>query len=303
MTRRLFVINPNAGKGRALRYWKLAEAELHKRQIVYDCFMTNAPGDAVGHLKNLAGFYDQVIAVGGDGTIHEVVNGIVQTGAKLGIIPAGTGNDFAQYLNLNGHFDPVRSVERILQNQSVPVDLVCMQEKVFINVAGMGFDAAVAADVNRSTFLKKMGSLGYVASVMRQLPGYRPGAAMIEIDGSKHHFEDAWLIAVGNGGVYGGGMKILPQADCRDGLLEVCVVSGISKLELLRVFPKVFSGSHVRHPAVKMFRGSEVRVISKANLRIHADGEIVTRVRDTEPEEFQTDEKFKILPKAIDLLV
>lgn len=287
-------MNPNAGKGKAVRVWEEIADEMQRREIEYACHMTSGPGDAVSFLKENAFQYDQVIAVGGDGTIHEVVNGIVGSGAKLGIIPAGTGNDFARFLNWNPKQPQiVRMVEQIVSDDVTEMDLVRMQDRVFINVAGIGFDAKVAYDANQSKVLKKLGSFGYIVSVLKNLPLFKPGSVAVEVDGICHTFNKTWLIAVGNATSYGGGMRIVPDADSQDGLLDVCVVSNISRLEILRVFPQVFAGTHVGHRAVVIIRGTNVAVRTEEPFILHADGEVLQRGNC---------ETFEILPKAIQLI-
>lgn len=289
--KRIFIINPNAGRGKALRVWNEISQILKERNIAFDYHMTKGPREAVEAVQNLDREYEQIIALGGDGTLHEVVNGISGKQAALGIIPAGTGNDFARLFDVG--FDPQKEVDRILRNETILVDLVKMSDRVFINVAGMGFDATVAMDTNESKTLKKLGAIGYIVSVFQNLPKFKPSHVKLEIDGVLHEFEDSYLIAVANAVSYGGGMKIVPNADCQDGLLDVCVVSGISKTELIRVFPQIFSGRHITHPAVTVIRGKKAKIETKEPFIIHADGEITGT----------TPETFEIIPQAIRLLI
>lgn len=289
--RRLFIVNPNAGKGRALRIWNQLSQFLMEKNVEFDFHFTTRPGEATEFARNNGSRFDQVIAIGGDGTVHEAVNGIVGYEVAFGVIPAGTGNDFARLFNWNLH--PVQEAERILRNQTVLVDLVRMHDRLFINVAGMGFDATVANDTNQSRILKRLGAMGYVASVLKNLPRFQATHAEIDVDGKRYEFEEVLLIAVGNAVSYGGGMRITPQADCRDGVLDICVVSGISKLELIRVFPQIFTGRHISHENVTMMRGQKIRVETKEPFLIHADGEITGK----------TPELFEVMPNSIRLIV
>lgn len=288
---RLFIVNPNAGKGRAIRIWNQISDVLRERMVPFDCHLTKEAGEATEIARTKGASYEQVIVLGGDGTLHEVVNGIDKREISLGVIPAGTGNDFARMFHWSNQ--PEQEVERIVRNQTIRIDLVRMGNRVFINVAGMGFDATVANDTNQSRLLKRIGAMGYVVSVFKNLPRFKATQAILHVDGSAFEFEDVLLIAIGNAVSYGGGMRITPQADCRDGVLDVCVVSGISKLELMMVFPKIFSGSHVSHSAVHMLRGKNIQVETKEPLLIHADGEITGT----------TPESFEVLPGAIRLIV
>jgi YegS/Rv2252/BmrU family lipid kinase len=289
--RRLFIVNPNAGKGRALHVWDQLSQVLLEKNVQFDCHLTTRSGEATEFARSNGSDYEQVIVIGGDGTVHETVNGIVGYKTAFGVVPAGTGNDFARLFNWSRH--PVQEAERILRNQTVLVDLVRMQDRVFINVAGMGFDATVANDTNQSRVLKRLGALGYVVSVMKNLPQFKATHATIDVDGKRYEFEEVLLIAVGNAISYGGGMKITPQANCRDGELDICVVSGISKLELIRVFPQIFTGRHVSHSKVRMIRGRRIRVETNEPFLIHADGEITGT----------TPESFEVIPESIRLIV
>lgn len=294
--KRLFIVNPHAGRGKALRIWHQIERELTRRGIKSDCFLTKGPGEAAVYAGQHAGNYDQLICIGGDGTLNEVVNGIYGQSVKLGIIPAGTGNDFARLFKWSENAG--EQVDRLERCQTAAVDLIKMKDRVFINVAGMGFDAAVAEHANASKILKRLGPVGYIASVLQKLPTFRPSSVQIELDGNKYTFDDTLLLAVGNAQSYGGGMRIIPDADYQDGLLDVCVVSGITKLQLLRVFPKVFSGKHTTLDPVTILRGKRLQVKTNERFSIHADGEILQRNRNHEQIE-----TFEIIPRCIQLII
>ncbi len=155
-----------------------------------------------------------------------------------------------------------------------------MNDRVAINAVGAGFDGQVAKVTNEASYKKwfnrwKLGMVSYVVSVLRVLFSYKPCDATITVDGKTERLSQVWLIAVANIPNYGGGMLICPKAVFDDGIAEVCVVSGVSRWSLLRAFPLIFSGAHVKHPAVRFFSGERISIQSERPLVVHADGEVV----------------------------
>jgi YegS/Rv2252/BmrU family lipid kinase len=268
----LAIVNPVAGNGSAVRIWQRV------RSHAWDCQLT----EAVGHARELAetavrGGYDRVVAIGGDGTVCEVANGLAHTETALGIIPAGTGNDTAQ--NLGIPRDPFAAATLADTGASHPIDLgvitTAERRMYFMNVAGFGFDAEVAWRVNR---LPKLigGTLPYVIGVLQTLWQYRSPQMRIRADeGPRLVDRRVFLVAVGNCASYGGGMRIVPSARPDDGLFEVCVVSDLRRLEVLRLVPKLYSGGHVGHPAVEMLRCRCVTAEADGRVLCQADGELV----------------------------
>jgi diacylglycerol kinase (ATP) len=211
-----------------------------------------------------------VIAAGGDGTLHGVVNGVVGGSATVAQIPLGTGNDFARAVGI-----PIRPAEAagvLASGRAALVDLGRVGNRLFINAAGCGFDAAVAERVNRG-FRSLGGASAYIAAVIATLFRYRATAMTITVDGQSIA-RRAMLCAVANGTGYGGGMRIAPEARWDDGLLDVCIVAECSRIEFLRAFPQVFRGVHTHHPKVQMLRGKRVTVESDPPVGVLVDGEI-----------------------------
>ena len=272
--RPLFIVNEHAGKGKTKRRWSKIQRYLQNAGIEHEVCFTSRPQDATEIAKqSSSGNYSHVIAVGGDGTIHEVVNGLAGQPTVFGMIPTGTGNDLARMFDLPN--DPVRAVERVLHGTQRTIDLLDLNGTYVSNIVGLGFDAAVAKDTNTANWKKRAGALGYVLSVVKMMFAFQPFRLQVELDGKTMVFEGCWLVAIGNSKYYGGGMQICPDAKMDDGLLDVCIVNNLTRLQLLRFFPTVFSGKHIRLPQVTYMQGKSVRVQTDRPIPIHGNGEIL----------------------------
>lgn len=281
--RRIFVIlNPEAGRGRARKLWPRINESLRAAMNPADLQVveTQAPGEAVDLARwAVEKGYDIVAACGGDGTLHEVVNGLARAGAAAGpgallVLPAGTGNDFSRSLGLP--LDPVRVAQAMASHRTVNVDLGRAGNHFFVNVAGVGFDAEVAAEVNRGGKIVG-GTLPYIWAVMKKLVTYRNAPLQIHFNQEVRR-RRALLVAVGVAAYYGGGLQILPGADLQDGCLDICVGGDLGKLATLGLLPRLFSGSHIRHPLVELDRAVQVRIEGPDHLHVHADGEVIGRL-------------------------
>ncbi len=219
-----------------------------------------------------------LLAVGGDGTAHWAVNAVAGTDVALGVVPAGSGNDNARTLGM----PPVRRPDdlrayaaAVTAGRTRRIDLghcsTAHGSRWWLGVLGAGFDTIVNA---RSRTLTRLhGTPRYLAAVAVELPRFRGIPYLVTVDGDRRELE-AMLVAVGNGGTFGGGMRVCPDASVTEGVLDVLVLRRIGRGEFLTVFPRVFNGSHVRHPAVEIVRGSRVRV-EAPGLVVEADGEEV----------------------------
>lgn len=208
-----------------------------------------------------------VAVVGGDGMVHLAIQELAGTAIPMALIPAGTGNDFARALNLNLK-DPVENLKAYLQQQPTFVDLGKVNHRFFADILSTGFDSIVNERANRMRFIT--GRMKYNIAILLVLSTFKPKSYRFRIDAVDFTTE-AMLIAVSNGQSYGGGMKVTPDAQIDDGVFDVMILGPVSKIEFLKVFPKVFSGSHINHPAVKIMRGSVVTI--EAEAIAYADGE------------------------------
>lgn len=269
------IINPTSGKNTGARIGAQAATLLAARghQIV-DLSAMDAE-----HARRRAGAaiadqaIDMLVVTGGDGMVNLGVNVCAATGIPLGVVAAGTGNDIARELGLPVR-DAVEAVERLDNGALRTIDLARTIRPDgtpiwFAGVLGAGFDAIVNERANQWRWPK--GKSRYNLAILRELPGFRAIPYRIILDGEVLESE-AMLVAVGNGPAYGGGMRVVPSAEFDDGLLDVLVLSKISTAEFLRVFPRVFSGGHVGHPAVTIHRARHVR-LEATGIVGYADGE------------------------------
>ncbi len=269
------VINPTAGKNTGARIGR--EAAILLAAAGHDVVDLSAMDGAHALERGRAAIADHavdcVVVAGGDGMVHLGVNLVAGTDIPLGVIACGTGNDNARELGLPVR-DAGKAVERILHGATRRIDAIRHvtprgEDRWFAGVLAAGFDAVVNERANGWNWPK--GQMRYNLAILRELGVFRPIPYVIEVDGTRHETR-AMLVAVANGPAYGGGMRIVPSASYDDGLLDVLVLHEVSTRTLLRVFPKVFAGAHVDHPAVGILRGRHVR-LEATGIVAYADGE------------------------------
>lgn len=284
------IVNPRSGRGRGLNVWRHLQPVLQERYPGLDVRLTAAPGEAVELARELSrAGYHRVLVVGGDGTFAEAASGLAGSGAVMGLIPAGTGNDLARTLGISR--DPLTAVEQALNAPPCWCDAGRAGDRHFLNVAGIGFDAEVARATNEGP--KWMGgTLPYLLGMFRTLSWYRPVPLELEADGRRIEVRSL-LIAVANCRWYGGGMMIAPYAEPDDGWLDVIIAGDLGRIETLGVLPSLYRGGHLRHPKVHSLRVRRLTVQAERPVSYHADGEVLGRA----PVEFE------LLPRAIKLAV
>ncbi len=271
------LVNPAAGKGRSSRALEgladLAEksgAELHISESARD--LTEQAERAVGD------GVDRLLVAGGDGTFHHVAQALVRTDCALGVIPLGRGNDFAADLGVPDAMS--EAFEFGLQGSIRSIDVGCIGERYFTGYCGMGFDSEAAHYAHEApAFLR--GTAAYVYSVLRTMFAFQPPRLTVRHD--EGEFQGAAMFAVAcNISRFGGGMKIAPQARFDDGVLDLVLAKKLGKVALLRVFPKVYSGEHVHHPAVILQRIRQVRIAADRSVAVACDGEPLGRLEGEE---------------------
>ncbi len=276
-TRWGLIVNPTSGKNTGRRIGLEALTLLRAAGAdVVDLSAADARGALErGRAAIAAGAVDAVVVAGGDGMVHLGTTLCAGTGIPLGIIAAGTGNDIARELGLPVR-DAAEAVARILDGRTRAVDAARLvteaatgEGRWFLGVLAAGFDAVVNERANQWRWPK--GPMRYNLAILRELPVFRPIPYVLTLDGVRMETE-AMLVAVGNGPAYGGGMRVTPDAAFDDGLLDVLVLHRIPVHEFLRVFPKVFSGTHTSHPAVEVVRARTVRLEARG-IVAYADGE------------------------------
>jgi diacylglycerol kinase (ATP) len=264
------VINPLSGQGKGATLGTYVAGYLNTRKIAFEIIVgKNAidQGVALQRFIDKESNCDGVIAVGGDGLVHLVLQKITPAQIPLAIIPAGTGNDFVRTLGWSlTEIDLL--LESIISKKPKQLDLGLVDGEWFAAILSTGFDSIVNEKANSMSWPK--GPMKYNAAIAIELPRFKARHYEITLD-DRTISTQAMLIAVSNGCSYGGGMMVCPDADITDGLFDVMVLHPISKLEFAKVFPKVFKGSHVTHPAVEIVRSRKVSISAKAVA--YADGE------------------------------
>ena len=265
----LVAINPYSGNGRGA----LAAAEVTEELRGHGAEFNAVAAQSAAELSRLLaneldrGIYQGVIAVGGDGLAHLILQLVVPRQIPFAIIPAGTGNDFVRTLgwSLNNYSS---LIEHVLTTTPREIDLGNVDSEWFGAILSTGFDSVVNERANSLPWPK--GPQRYNLAIALELPKFTPIEYEITCD-TYTFTTEAMLVAVGNGRSYGGGMNICPQAQLHDGLFDVVILEPVSKVEFIKTFPKVYSGSHLSHPAVKTLRAQKVRINAAAVA--YADGE------------------------------
>lgn len=287
------LVNPHSGRGRAaVTGVRLKEAlrEAGARVHVY----TGRSAVDSRRLARLAASDrpDALVAVGGDGLVHQALQAVVGTGVPLAAVPAGTGNDIARAFGRpRGPAGEVAAA--ILRGRTRPADVVRLRlgdgtHRYFLSVLACGFDARVNERVNGFRF--RFGRAGYVAGLLAELRSFRPIDFEIDVDG-RRIAEPGMLVAVGNTAAYGGGMRVCPEAEPDDGLVDVVFVRRVALGRFLRLFPRVFSGGHIGLEEVVSERGRTVTIHADSGAA-YADGE-----RIGEPPLV-----CEVVPKAVEML-
>lgn len=265
------VVNPVSGSGKGAILGTETAGFFSERRLPYQIITATSADklriNLAEFLDNNVGSIDGVIAVGGDGLVHLVLQIVVPRNIPFSAIAAGTGNDFVRALGWN--LDEIRTqLNAVVSEPPTAIDLGLVDSEWFGAVLSTGFDSVVNEKANTLKWPK--GPSKYNVAIAMELPKFKPLKYTIELD-SRVIETEAMLIAVGNGRSYGGGMKVCPDAVMNDGLFDVMVLRPVSKVEFVRVFPTVFSGRHVDHKQVDIYRTKRVSLHAPAIA--YADGE------------------------------
>lgn len=276
--RYLFIANPVAGKGKTKKLIYDIKKFLNDRKIDYELVETYGPNTVKEILNNIGHHFDRVIVVGGDGTIHELINSSIVPNKTLGVLPTGSGNDFALTLGLRKNLR--KNLNIILDEKTLDIDIGYAEitefsgkkfSFLFANSLGIGFDAEVAALAKEIKLIR--GLFLYLLSVFVVLFKYRFRNITIQTK-SLILTEPLFMISIGNGKTAGGGFKLTPLANPTDGELDVCIVKKISKFKVLQILPLAIFGKHITNPAVVYTKTNEINISSDSPIFVHADGEI-----------------------------
>lgn len=287
----VFIINPIAGNGRAKRVFsKLITSQLFKKLNSVHYF-TEYEGHAEKIVRNITIERSTeiigIIVVGGDGTLHEVVNGLKDKNIPVSVIPSGSGNDFARGCSING--SPTTILKRIVQRSNPTSYWLGEYEtnqsntRFFANNIGFGFDAEIVKTANRSFYKKilntlKLGRISYLIALIQVVMRFKPITVEVEVNGKSCIIHDCWMVSVANHPYYGGGMKVLPLAKIQPLKFPVLFIKSLSKFKLLSLFMTVFTGDHIKFKEVEIIETTKITITStnNCNLTFQVDGEIST---------------------------
>lgn len=302
----MFVVNPVSGNGRTHRRWKNVERSLRSQGFNFSVGFTEAPLHASQiTAKALQKGYTHIIAVGGDGTINEVVNGFYyETGAgrkeaALSVVPMGTGSDFSRILGISGQQNYIQKL--LLKGEEKPCDIIqasftgwhgSKAIRHYINISDVGIGSETVYRVNHNS--KAWGGfLSFLAAGLASIYSFKNPVLSVEVDGQEIYTGESTLAVVSNGKYFGGGFMIAPQAEINDGYLDVLVFEGLSKRECLHLLPGLYKGKHLDYPRLRIARGQEVKLTSPQTIYLEIDGES-PGIGDIH---------FKILPSDLKLLL
>jgi len=278
------IVNPVAGAYSTRRKWPRISRLLRHVGLSFDYEYTEGVGHAIELAKAAASDgYRYLVAVGGDGTVNEVANGILHsTGASstaLGVVSTGTGSDFARSVGIPRHY--VTACSCLTSSRRLLIDIGVVEyqsrgqtlQRFFVNTAGIGFDAAAVEATER--FPKYFGgTVPYLAGLLRTLLGYRNKSVVLRI-GDRVEAARILSVVVANGSYFGGGMWVAPEASLNDNLLDVVVIGDIGKFDLLKSLPMIYKGTHGTHPKVSMEKAANITIESSERVLVHADGELL----------------------------
>jgi diacylglycerol kinase (ATP) len=271
------VVNPSAGKGRALELLPQVAGTLRDGGADLEILLSRDFAEARAMIRHAIEHAVDVLAVmGGDGMMHLGINAVAAAHLRndsrtaLGLIPGGSGNDLCRGIGLDPQ-DAVAAAAVIADGYTRSIDLALVGNTYVGTVLATGFDALVNRRANQMSWPR--GSTRYVAAVLAELPAFSPLNYRLTLDGRVRE-QQATLVAIGNTEAYGGGMLICPKADPYDGLLDVTIIHPVSRLKLLRLLPETYSGKFVRHQCVEQLRVREVTV-EGPGLVAFGDGEMI----------------------------
>ena len=272
----LVVTNSSSGKGKATLLANEFVALLAEKNYEYKLINESTFEKTSEYLKReiASGKYAKLVAVGGDGLVNLCLQFVAQKDITLGVIPAGTGNDFARAVGVNGK-STKQIFDLVTTQRPIKLDLGKITSssgvRWYVQVLSTGFDAVVNSLANKISWPR--GKSKYTIATILIISRFKPISYEIEIDGKKMD-QKAMLLSIGNGESYGGGMRICPGASNTDGLLDVLLVRPVSRIVLLTIFPKVFKGNHIPHPKIDTYKAKVIKI--SADTACYADGERVS---------------------------
>ena len=302
MARIQVIVNPAAGAGKTAKKWPRIKAVMEDMGLDFEYALTEAPGHAMELTKSAVNKgCEMVVSVGGDGTIHEIANGLYAAGANkrvvVGIVNTGTGADYIRTIGVPRAYK--EACQRLTSSERYTVDLGVVEymtngstaKRVFVNFAGLGFDAEV---VKATTVkFKSLGAMAsYLMGLLSTLMSYENRSISIVVDGEVME-RKVCTVMMNHGKYGGGGMFAAPNADPGDGLFDVLIIDDMTKLDLLASLPRIYRGTHLTHPKVSMKKAKEVEIRTVLSTAVQADGELLG----------EAPARFTVLPAALTIVI
>jgi YegS/Rv2252/BmrU family lipid kinase len=299
------LFNPKASAGKAFQSKNYIFELLKENKIEYDSYFTEYEGHGIFIVKEMIGKgIHKFISVGGDGTLNELVNGIMKSSKNsedflISHIPIGTGNDFGKTLGMDENIEKI--IKAIKEEKYKLIDigyLNCFNEyeknieRYFINIAGLGYDAVVVDAINKIKRKGKGSKIYYLLLTVKKLFGYKDTKVKITVDDKEINC-DLFSLCVGNGRYNGSGMMQVPKAILDDGLFDLTIINKIGKLDIIRSIKRMYNGTLLEHKKIDFIRGKKVNVKSFPKILVEADGENIGF----------TEANFEIIPKKLKIVV
>ena len=285
-----FIVNPAAARGKAARVAEKVKKLCDNRNMDYEFIYTNKSGEATDYAAKARDNFDCVVAIGGDGTINEIVNGLIGGRSKLGIIPVGSGNDFARALKISLRVTDALDILLAMKIRSI--DIGKAGDRYFQNGLGIGFDAWVVEETLNVNKLR--GKAIYLYSVLKTIYTYNPPEVHIQYNDIIRK-EKFYMITVGNGISLGGGFKLTPNAILDDAMFDLNIVRNLSKREVYQNLLSVFTGKHIYLEQVTTGRTDHLKIQSEEGFAAHVDGELISlHLKSLD---------IHLIPRALDVVV
>jgi YegS/Rv2252/BmrU family lipid kinase len=281
------LVNPASAHGRTLKLLPAVEQELDQRRIAFRVERTRGLEDGIERALQAVEANEVPVVISGDGLVGAVGGAMAGSETPLGIIPGGRGNDLARVLGIPD--DPVGAVGVLAAGESRRIDVGEANGKPFLGIVSVGFDSECNRLANEVTIIRS--NLVYVYSLFRTLLTWKPARFTIRSE-SERIRTSGYSISVANNSTFGGGMRIAPQAELDDGLLDVITVGEVGKLRFVANLRKVFNGTHIDDEQVSMFRASRVEITASRPFPVYADGEHLTDLPVS----------VRVLPRALSVL-
>lgn len=292
------LVNPKAGNNQGVKRWEQLEKVFVSKKMAYEVFVTASEQETrevVWEFKD-KNTVTAFIVIGGDGTVHTVIQDVAGSDIPIAVLPAGSGNDLARVFKLTKN--PSKLAEAILKQEVRKLDVLHVNGNYCLTVAAAGVDAEITDHAARSFYKRwfnflRVGSLTYVLSALLVIPKFKPRHVKITIDNDQYIAEKVWMVACGNTQSYGGGMKVCPLAHPTDGIVDLVFLHTVNRRTIIsKLLPKVYSGKHINKEGVTYLKGRDIRISSDRPLKVITDGEIIG----------ETPVAIRVKPNAIKLI-